>query len=91
MSRKRVSRNALCPCGSGKKYKHCCYHKGFEWQEDDGGNIHKSIPMSSEVSEIIEQQRQKFIDKYGREPGQTNRCSSTCRPWSTSSIRWFRS
>ncbi len=19
----RVSRNALCPCGSGKKYKHC--------------------------------------------------------------------
>ena len=19
-----VSRNALCPCGSGKKYKHCC-------------------------------------------------------------------
>ena len=20
-----VSRNAPCPCGSGKKYKHCCY------------------------------------------------------------------
>ncbi|MGH8733458.1 MAG: SEC-C metal-binding domain-containing protein, partial [Burkholderiales bacterium] len=20
---KNVSRNALCPCGSGKKYKHC--------------------------------------------------------------------
>ena len=20
----RVSRNALCPCGSGKKYKKCC-------------------------------------------------------------------
>ena len=20
----RVSRNAKCPCGSGKKYKHCC-------------------------------------------------------------------
>jgi preprotein translocase subunit SecA len=19
----RISRNALCPCGSGKKYKHC--------------------------------------------------------------------
>jgi hypothetical protein len=69
MSRKRISRNAPCPCGSGKKYKHCCYHKGFEWQADDGGNIHKSIPMSSEVSEIMDQQRQKFIDKYGREPG----------------------
>ena len=21
----KVSRNAPCPCGSGKKYKHCCY------------------------------------------------------------------
>ena len=20
----KVSRNAQCPCGSGKKYKHCC-------------------------------------------------------------------
>ena len=24
MSRKKVSRNDPCPCGSGKKYKHCC-------------------------------------------------------------------
>ena len=21
----RLSRNARCPCGTGKKYKHCCY------------------------------------------------------------------
>ena len=21
---KKISRNATCPCGSGKKYKHCC-------------------------------------------------------------------
>jgi hypothetical protein len=20
----KISRNALCPCGSGRKYKHCC-------------------------------------------------------------------
>jgi hypothetical protein len=25
MSRKKVSCNDPCPCGSGKKYKHCCY------------------------------------------------------------------
>ena len=24
---KKVGRNEPCPCGSGKKYKHCCYHK----------------------------------------------------------------
>ncbi len=27
MSDKRISRNDPCPCGSGKKYKKCCYHK----------------------------------------------------------------
>jgi len=25
MKRKETSRNAPCPCGSGKKYKYCCY------------------------------------------------------------------
>ncbi len=25
---KKISRNAPCPCGSGKKYKHCCANKG---------------------------------------------------------------
>lgn len=27
MDRKRASRNDPCPCGSGKKYKHCCLPK----------------------------------------------------------------
>jgi uncharacterized protein len=27
--RKQVERNDLCPCGSGKKFKHCCYGKGI--------------------------------------------------------------
>jgi len=26
----RVGRNEPCPCGSGKKYKHCCYDKDLE-------------------------------------------------------------
>ncbi len=24
ISFKKIGRNELCPCGSGKKYKHCC-------------------------------------------------------------------
>lgn len=23
----KIGRNEICPCGSGKKYKHCCIHK----------------------------------------------------------------
>jgi hypothetical protein len=34
MARKKGSRNAPCPCGSGRKYKHCCWGKG---SEDDLG------------------------------------------------------
>jgi hypothetical protein len=69
MARKKVSRNAPCPCGSGKKYKHCCYGKRFDYEADDDGTIFKSIPMSQEMVDLLEEQRQKFIKKYGREPG----------------------
>jgi hypothetical protein len=37
MTRKRLPRNAPCPCGSGTKYKRCCWGKGFEWQQDGEG------------------------------------------------------
>jgi hypothetical protein len=69
MSRKRLSRNAPCPCGSGKKYKQCCYHKGFQWQQDDQGRLYKSMPLDDEMIDLLQQQRQKFIDRHGREPG----------------------
>src|ERR1051326_8346827 len=69
MPRKKLSRNAPCPCGSGKKNKKCCWGKGFDWEEDEEGTLYKSTPLSPEMKEVLEQQRQKFIDKYGREPG----------------------
>jgi hypothetical protein len=69
MGRKRLARNAPCPCGSGKKYKHCCWHKGFAWEDDEDGAIYKSTPISPEVKEVLRWQRQKFIDMHGREPG----------------------
>ena len=68
MPRKKLSRNAPCPCGSGKKYKHCCLDKDFEYLEDDDGTIFKSIPMSAEMGQIIAEQRQKFTEKFGRKP-----------------------
>ncbi len=33
MARQKISRNDPCPCGSGKKYKHCCYGKNIDWSE----------------------------------------------------------
>ena len=36
---------------------------------DKEGNIFKSIPMSDEMGEAIAEQKQHFIEKFGREPG----------------------
>jgi hypothetical protein len=69
MPHKKLSRNAPCPCGSGKKYEACCWDKGFEWVEDEDGTVYKSMPMSPEMLEVLEQLRQTFIAKHGREPG----------------------
>jgi hypothetical protein len=67
-NRKKLPGNAPCPCDSGKKYKQCCYNKGFQYLVDEEGNIFKSVPMTDEVREVIEEQKRKFIEKFGREP-----------------------
>src|SRR4051812_6359276 len=69
MARKKLSRNTPCPCGSGKKYKHCCYGKGFDYEEGDDGTLFKSIPLTDDMKSALEEQRRKFIEKHGREPG----------------------
>ncbi len=69
MARRKVSRNAPCPCGSGKKYKKCCWGKGFDWEEDEAGNLYRSTPIPPEVANILRAQRQEFVDKHGRQPG----------------------
>ncbi|MCX8003168.1 MAG: SEC-C metal-binding domain-containing protein [Anoxybacillus mongoliensis] len=43
----KVARNALCPCGSGKKYKHCC-----------GNNV---ISIHKLVDQEVEQHMHDFI------------------------------
>ena len=69
MPHKNLFQKTPCPCGSGKQYGRCCHGKGFEYLEDEDGNILKSIPMSYEMAEILEEQKHKFTEKYGREPG----------------------
>jgi integron integrase len=69
MARHRLSRNATCPCGSGKKYKHCCWGKGFAWVEDDQGNLFRDVPLPGEALPLLEEQRRKFRQQFGRDMG----------------------
>ena len=38
----KSSRNAPCPCGSGQKFKRCCYRKDELWQR--GGSVLPAWP-----------------------------------------------
>jgi hypothetical protein len=65
----KVGRNEPCPCGSGRKYKSCCWEKRFEYHRTEEGALVKSIPIDPTVREILEEQRKKFVAQFGREPG----------------------
>jgi hypothetical protein len=55
---KKLSKNAPCPCGSGKKYKQCCIDRDFEWIVLDNGQIARSVPVSDEMKEIVQRSPQ---------------------------------
>jgi len=64
----RVGRNEPCPCGSGMKYKRCCWTKGFTWQQNSRGDVFRSVPLCPELLELLDHQRQKYIATHGKEP-----------------------
>jgi hypothetical protein len=43
-------------------------YNGFEWVEDEAGTVLRFTPMSPVVREALEQLRQAFIARHGREP-----------------------
>lgn len=61
MSNIKIGRNDPCPCGSGKKYKHCCIGKELpEFSEADNTDLLKISGYGSEVYEKAE------LDKFSR-------------------------
>jgi hypothetical protein len=73
MGRKPFPRNERCPCGSGDKYKRCCFLKGLTYQVDDQtGEVLQALPLNhearSELQNALAVQRVRFIAQFGREP-----------------------
>lgn len=69
MDRKEYPRSAACPCGSGKTYERCCLTKGIEYVQDEDGEVAKSVPIDAEVRQVLDEQRRRFVEEFGREPG----------------------
>ena len=55
----RISRNDLCPCGSGRKYKVCCLHKSFR---DDVPRIQRPGADGASLSNYTQQIRFNRIE-----------------------------
>lgn len=68
---KKLGKNKLCGCDSGKKYKNCCYNKDFEYNVDEKGNVFRSVKIpkkiSNELKSFLEAQNKEFKEIFGRE------------------------
>jgi hypothetical protein len=49
----KVKRNDPCPCGSGKKYKDCCYQKMYKEISSEKVNVKLTLDDNSKVSKQI--------------------------------------
>ncbi len=90
MPEQKLPPNAPCPCESGKPYGRCCYDKGFEYLVDEDGTIFKVVPVPDELAEALEEQKQRFIDKFGREPGPDDNLFFDAPALGTWSTTWCR-
>lgn len=60
--------NTKCPCKSGKTYARCCKHKAFNWMINEEGDIYKSIPISPQINEVLDEVSERFFLIFEREP-----------------------
>ncbi len=69
MSSKKIGRNDPCPCGSGKKYKHCCSQKGNTVSDDNQFNsISGSIMQDVQEQDFSSMEElQSFVESKIRQ------------------------
>jgi len=52
-NRRRLRKDAYCPCGSKLKYHNCCLTRGIEYFRDKEGGIVRMVPMNNEMKEAL--------------------------------------
>ncbi len=56
----KISRNDLCPCGSGIKYKRCCINKVLAFPNSESS---KKNDHPSSQNDFMEKVKEHFKDK----------------------------
>lgn len=60
----KIGRNALCPCGSGKKYKKCCLHQEKTPRSEINTDFLKNKQSYFEHIHPVAEQIKEIIQKY---------------------------
>jgi hypothetical protein len=60
----KIGRNEKCPCGSGKKYKYCCYSKDSNKKETP--EIDETEPTAAAEEETADTKQKKKTASYQR-------------------------
>lgn len=66
----KIGRNALCPCGSNRKYKHCCLNKPVANQAPQNIQLKKlNTPLQSgfelpSIAELTRMEERTFKERY---------------------------
>ena len=84
----KPSRNDPCPCGSGKKYKHCCYAKDSVKHEEPVIEAEPAAPIEDDDADPAEgggrsQQKHQHQKDRSRFKGEVQGKTSTFRPRAT--------
>lgn len=78
-----VGRNEPCPCGSGKKYKHCCYAKDSVKHEEPVIEAPVSEEPEDEEAEAIEERRRSQRKDRSRFEGDVKGSAAGFKPRQT--------
>ena len=63
MARKEIGRNEPCPCGSGKKFKKCCYGKNISDEHNDSKTPEQILPSCEKIDYGIPKLNDTFFQK----------------------------
>lgn len=61
----KIRRNALCPCGSGKKYKHCCLLEPRQGASSSQRVVNSKLPLLLKNGILIKEPKRGILHSIG--------------------------
>jgi hypothetical protein len=83
MASRKVSRNDPCPCGSGKKFKHCCLGKGIDWSQRSTPTLPRLPPAPARVPDEVLRGPYARVDDRLKDLA---RSTPGAAPWKTAAL-----